>query len=184
MGEQPVSTSWPCQRALEGRGSGRVPPPRDRGTVPRQAGRRARAPRVRAEHWWLREVTPKPLLARVTPEEQSLPGPLRREAEQQRCREDIVVESSELELSCVASGKSLACSGPQFSSLQNALAVQTPKRSTESWRVSGTARAWTTGAPPTGASVVCRPWADLRPKAGVQRPLWLPSRGSGAPSHD
>ena len=42
------------------------------------------------------------------------------------------MESSELELSCAASGKSPAFSGPQYSSLQNGLAVQIPKCSTES----------------------------------------------------
>lgn len=42
------------------------------------------------------------------------------------------MESSELELSCAASGKSLAFSGPQYSSLKKGLAVQTPKCSTES----------------------------------------------------
>lgn len=94
------------------------------------------------------------------------------------------MESSELELSCAASGKSLAFSGPQYSSLKKGLAVQTQVLNRVHGRVSGTARAWTTGAPPTGPSVVCRPWADLWPKAGVQGPLWLPSGVSGAPSHD
>lgn len=35
------------------------------------------------------------------------------------------------------------------------------------WWLSGTARVWTTGALPTGASVICRPWQTWRPKVGA-----------------
>lgn len=78
VGEQLVSMSLPCQRALEGQGSGSVPSPGDRGAVLRQAGRRAGAPesaRGAGDPGRSLEAPLQPLLARLMPKEQSLPGP-------------------------------------------------------------------------------------------------------------
>lgn len=69
------------------------------GAVLRRAGRRAGAPEsLRGQL----AAQGGRLKARVMPKEQSRPGPPW--AEQQRLREDTGVESSELELSCAASG--------------------------------------------------------------------------------